>query len=81
MSASAPQPTPDKDPTGADAPAKTSKRRRNKKPWSNKKFLAVWIPVVAIIAVVAIGANVAIGYWRTAIESYMGTGTYFHRQH
>ena len=76
MSASAPQPTPDKDPTGADAPAKTSKRRRNKKPWSNKKFLAVWIPVVAIIAVVAIGANVAIGYWRTAIESYMGTGTY-----
>ena len=43
---------------------------------SNKRFLAIWIPIVAIVAVVAIGANVAIGMFRGAIESFMGTGTY-----
>nr|WP_165143387.1 glycoside hydrolase family 3 N-terminal domain-containing protein [Microbacterium endophyticum] len=43
---------------------------------SNKKFLAIWIPVVAVVAIIAIGANVAIGMFRGAIESYMGTGTY-----
>ncbi|MBB2975200.1 beta-glucosidase [Microbacterium endophyticum] len=47
-----------------------------KRPMSNKKFLAIWIPVVAVVAIIAIGANVAIGMFRGAIESYMGTGTY-----
>lgn len=47
-----------------------------KRPMSNKKFLAIWIPIVAVVAVVAIGANVAIGMFRGAIESYMGAGTY-----
>jgi beta-glucosidase len=43
---------------------------------SNKKFLAIWIPVVAVVAVLAVGVNIAIGMFRGAIESYMGTGTY-----
>lgn len=47
-----------------------------KRPMSNKKFLAIWIPAVAVVAIVAVGANVAIGMFRGAIESYMGTGTY-----
>ncbi|MCC4909232.1 glycoside hydrolase family 3 N-terminal domain-containing protein [Microbacterium sp. cx-59] len=47
-----------------------------KRPMSNKKFLAIWIPIVAVVAIVAIGANIAIGMFRGAIESYMGAGTY-----
>ncbi len=47
-----------------------------KRPMSNKKFLAIWIPIVAVVAILAIGANVAIGMFRGAIESYLGTGTY-----
>lgn len=47
-----------------------------KAPMSNKKFLAIWIPIVAVVAVLAIGVNIAIGMFRGAIESYMGTGTY-----
>jgi beta-glucosidase len=43
---------------------------------SNRKFLAIWIPITAIVAVIAIGANIAIGMFRGAIESFMGTGTY-----
>lgn len=47
-----------------------------KAPMSNKKFLAIWIPIVAVVAILAIGVNIAIGMFRGAIESYMGTGTY-----
>lgn len=43
---------------------------------SNKRFLAIWIPIVAVVAIIAIGANIAIGMYRGAIESYMGAGTY-----
>lgn len=43
---------------------------------SNKKFLAIWIPIVAVLAILAIGINVAIGMFRGAIVSYMGSGTY-----
>ncbi len=47
-----------------------------KAPMSNKKFLAIWIPIVAVVAILAVGVNVGIGMFRGAIESYMGTGTY-----
>ncbi|WP_307318532.1 glycoside hydrolase family 3 protein [Microbacterium sp. SORGH_AS_0862] len=47
-----------------------------RKPMSNKRFLAIWIPIVAVVAIIAIGANIAIGMYRGAIESYMGAGTY-----
>ncbi|WOF23560.1 glycoside hydrolase family 3 N-terminal domain-containing protein [Microbacterium betulae] len=49
---------------------------KTRRPMSNRTFLAIWIPVVAFVAIVAVGANVAIGMFRGAIESYMGTGTY-----
>ena len=49
---------------------------KTRRPMSNRKFLAIWIPVVAFVAIVAVGANVAIGMFRGAVESYMGTGTY-----
>ena len=47
-----------------------------KAPMSNRRFLAIWIPIVAFVAVLAVGANIAIGMFRGAIESFMGTGTY-----
>lgn len=47
-----------------------------KKPMSNKRFLAIWIPLIAVVAIIAIGANLAIGVFRGAIESYLGAGTY-----
>ncbi|WP_232527828.1 glycoside hydrolase family 3 protein [Microbacterium suaedae] len=47
-----------------------------KKPMSNRKFLGIWIPILAFVAIIAIGANVAIGMFRGAVESYMGAGTW-----
>ena len=47
-----------------------------RKPMKNRTFLWIWVPILALVTVVAIGANVAIGQFRTAIESYMGTGTW-----
>src|SRR5699024_5258723 len=56
--------------------ASASRSKKARRPMSNKKFLALWIPAVALLAIVAIGANVAISYFRTAVESYMGAGTW-----
>lgn len=42
-----------------------------KKPMSNKRFLWIWVPILAFVTVIAVGANVAIGMFRGAIESYM----------
>lgn len=47
-----------------------------KRPMSNRRFLGIWIPILAFATVVAVGANIAIGMFRGAIESYMGTGTW-----
>ena len=56
--------------------ASESRPKKVRRPMSNKKFLALWIPVVALIAIVAVGANIAISSFRTAVESYMGSGTW-----
>lgn len=56
--------------------ASASRPRKIRRPMSNKKFLALWIPIVALVALVAIGANIAISSFRTAVESYMGAGTW-----
>lgn len=50
--------------------------KKPKKPMSNKRFLWIWVPVLAFVTVIAVGANVAIGMFRGAIESYMGAGTW-----
>lgn len=56
--------------------ASAPRPKKVRRPMSNKKFLAFWIPLVALVTLVTVGANIAIGSFRTAIESYMGAGTY-----
>ncbi|MBP2435432.1 beta-glucosidase [Microbacterium amylolyticum] len=43
---------------------------------TNRKFLWIWTPILAIVVAVVIVANVVIGQQRSAIESYMGTGSW-----
>jgi beta-glucosidase len=54
----------------------SSTAKAPKKRMSNKKFLWIWTPVIAVLTIVTIGANVAIGYFRGAVESALGMGTY-----
>lgn len=56
--------------------ASAPRPKKVRRPMSNKKFLAFWIPLVAFVTLVTVGANIAIGSFRTAVESYMGAGTY-----
>lgn len=56
--------------------ASAPRPKKVRRPMSNKKFLAFWIPLVALVTLVTVGANIAIGSFRTAVESYMGAGTY-----
>ncbi|MFB9954179.1 beta-glucosidase [Cellulomonas denverensis] len=49
---------------------------RVKKRMSNKKYLAIWVPVLAVVTLVAVVANVALvvaGGW---VASQFGSGTY-----
>lgn len=49
---------------------------RQKAPMSNKKFLWIWVPVLATVAALIAAANVALvvaGGW---VESQLGSGTY-----
>ena len=50
--------------------------RAAKMPMSNKKFLAIWAPVLSLVLVLAIGANIAIGIYYNWVASQLGTGTY-----
>lgn len=43
---------------------------------SNKKYLAIWIPVIAIVAIVTIIANVAMNVATGWVASQLGSGTY-----
>ncbi|WP_207382266.1 glycoside hydrolase family 3 protein [Schaalia vaccimaxillae] len=43
---------------------------------TNKKFMAIWIPILAILAVVVIVANIAIGIFNSWIGGVLGPGTY-----
>lgn len=43
---------------------------------SNKKFLALWVPVLAILAILVIVANVALNIGSKWVESQLGGGTY-----
>ncbi|QRY40111.1 glycoside hydrolase family 3 protein [Microbacterium hominis] len=43
---------------------------------SNKKYLAIWIPVIAVVAAVAVIANVAMNVASGWIASQLGSGTY-----
>lgn len=43
---------------------------------SNKKYLAIWIPVIAIVAIVTVVANVALNVATGWVASQLGSGTY-----
>lgn len=52
----------------SDAPAKT--------PMSNRKYLSIWTPIIAILIALVIAANLAIQVYLGWIESQLGTGTW-----
>jgi beta-glucosidase len=43
---------------------------------SNKKFLSIWAPVLGLVLVVAVVANVLLGVYSNWVASQLGTGTY-----
>lgn len=43
---------------------------------SNRKFLAIWVPILAILAIIAIVANIALNLAYGWVASQFGTGTY-----
>lgn len=51
-------------------------KKSQKTPMSNKKFLAIWIPTLAVLAVVVLVANVAIGIFDKWIGTQLGSGEY-----
>jgi len=57
-----------------NARAKNGDRAR--KPMSNKKFLWIWVPVLVVVAVVTVVANVALTVAEGWVASQLGTGTY-----
>ena len=50
--------------------------RTKKPPMTNKKFMAVWIPILAVLLVLVVVANIAIGIFDKWIGSQLGAGTY-----
>lgn len=56
--------------------ARAKNATRAKKPMSNKKLLWIWVPVLSVVAVITVVANVALvvaGGW---VASQFGAGTY-----
>lgn len=43
---------------------------------SNRKFLAVWIPILAVLTILVVVANIAIGIFDKWIGTQLGAGTY-----
>lgn len=56
--------------------AKAAKEKRTRTPMSNKKFLAIWVPVLALFTVLLVVANVALNVGSGWVASQFGTGTY-----
>lgn len=57
----------------ARSTAATGKARA---PMSNKKFLAIWIPVIALVTIITVIANIAMNVATGWIASQLGSGTY-----
>ncbi|WP_256970838.1 glycoside hydrolase family 3 protein [Cellulomonas iranensis] len=53
-----------------------SKNDRAKAPMSNKKFLWIWVPVLATVTVLTVVANIALSVAGGWVASQLGTGTY-----
>ncbi|MCT9821226.1 glycoside hydrolase family 3 C-terminal domain-containing protein [Microbacterium sp. W1N] len=56
--------------------ARKTRDKAAKAPMSNKKYLAIWIPVLALVTVVTVVANVAMNVATGWIASQLGSGTY-----
>lgn len=50
--------------------------KKQKKPMSNKKFLAIWLPIIGVAAVLLLVANIALNMGGGWVESQLGAGTY-----
>ncbi|MFV0427722.1 MAG: glycoside hydrolase family 3 C-terminal domain-containing protein [Beutenbergiaceae bacterium] len=62
-----------------NAKAKTGKDSgdsKKKTPMSNKKYLTIWIPVIALVATIAVVANIALSVAEGWVASQYGAGTY-----
>lgn len=49
---------------------------RKKAPMSNKKFLAIWVPILAVLTALVVVANIALIIGGNWVGSQFGTGTY-----
>lgn len=47
-----------------------------RRPMSNAGFLALWVPILALLGVLVIGANVGLSMGYNWVASQLGTGTY-----
>ncbi|OZG65278.1 glycosyl hydrolase [Bifidobacterium eulemuris] len=47
-----------------------------RKKMSNKVFLALWIPLVVVLTVFTLVANIVIGTFHSTLENYAGSGAY-----
>jgi beta-glucosidase len=56
--------------------ARTAKDKASKSPMSNKKYLLIWVPVLALVTVVTVVANVAMNVATGWIASQLGSGSY-----
>ena len=56
--------------------AKATNADRAKKPMSNKKYLGIWVPVLATVTVVTVVANVGLNVAGGWVASQLGSGTY-----
>jgi beta-glucosidase len=56
--------------------AKAKNADRAKKPMSNKKFLWIWVPVLAVVTVITVVGNVALTVAGGWVASQLGSGTY-----
>ncbi|RMI09358.1 beta-glucosidase [Cellulomonas triticagri] len=43
---------------------------------SNKKFVSIWAPVLGLVLVIAVVANILLGVYSNWVASQLGTGTY-----
>ena len=54
----------------------TPEKKVAKKPMSNKKFLAIWIPIISFFTILVIVANIGLNMFSTAVSSQFGAGTW-----
>ncbi|KAB4861410.1 hypothetical protein GAG84_27665, partial [Bacteroides thetaiotaomicron] len=48
--------------------------KHNKSKMSNKKFLSIWIPVLAVVLILAIGLNIASSIFSGYMDLFLGGG-------